>query len=78
MITIEIITPRIPSSEMWKNIEITAAMSVDNESIPSKNASLPEAISACELISSPTPLTYLPNTNFTTTATAMMMSETVV
>ena len=55
-----------------------AATSVANESIPSKNASLPDATRACEFMFSPTFLTYFPRTNLTTTATAMMMSETVV
>ena len=78
MITIEMITPSIPSREMWKNMEIIAATNVESESIESKNASLPDATSACELIFSPTPFTYLPKTNLTTTATATIMSDTVV
>ena len=73
----EIITPKIPSREMWKNIEIIAAISVESDSIASKKASLPDATSACELISTPTLFTYCPKTSLTTTATAMIMSETV-
>ena len=74
----EIITPKIPSREMWKNMDTIAAINVERDKIASKNASLPEATSACELISSPTFLTYFPSPNFTNTATATMTSETVV
>ena len=78
MITIEMITPSIPSREMWKNMEIIAATNVESESIESKNASLPDATSACELMDSLTRLTYCTKTNLTTTATAIITSEIVV
>ena len=35
------ITPKIPSREICQNIDMIAAMSVESESIASKNASLP-------------------------------------
>ena len=72
------ITPKIPSSEMWKNMEIKAATNVDSDNMESKSASLPEATRACELMSSPTLFTYLPNASFTTIATAIITSETVL
>ena len=78
IMTIEMITPRIPSREILKNIEIIAAISVERDRIASKNASLPEATRAWELISSPTRFTYWPKTNFTTTATAIIRRETLV
>lgn len=71
-------TPKIPSSEIWNNIEIIAAIRVDKDSIASKNASLPLATSACELMVSPTLFTYLPKINLTATATAIIISETEV
>ena len=42
----EMITPNMPSREIWKNIEIIAAIRVDNDRIASKNASLPDATRA--------------------------------
>ena len=55
-----------------------AAINVDNDNIASNNASLPDAIRACELIFSPVLLTYLPSKIFTTTATAIMINDVVV
>ena len=78
MITREMMTPNIPSRDMWKNIDMIAATNVERDSIASKNASLPDATNACELILSPTPFTYLPKRILTMTATAMIISETVV
>ena len=78
IITSDMITPKIPSRDMCQNIDIIAAINVDNDRIASKNASLPDATSACEFISSPTFFTYFPSPIFTTTATAMIISETVV
>ena len=75
MMIIAIIVPSIPSMLMCHIMLIIAAITVDSDSIESNSASLPDAISDCEFISSPTFFTYLPSMNLTITATAIMSMD---
>ena len=52
-----IITPRYPSRLMWKNIEMKAAIRVENESTESITESCPDAIRLSEFTFSPILLT---------------------
>ena len=78
MMTMEIMAPRIPSSETPHISMMPAEMRVAKVIIASNRASEPEAIKASLFNCSPLPLTYLPNTSFTTMATTITMSVVVV
>ena len=76
--TREMSAPRIPSSETFHKSMTPAETSVASVMTASKSASLPDAISASLFNCLPWRFTYCPRTSFTTIATTMTMSVTVV
>ena len=78
MMTSEMRAPRIPSSEIPNNSMTPADTRVASVIMASNSASEPEAISASLFSCSPFRFTYLLSTSFTTMATTMTTSVTVV
>ena len=78
MMMTEMAAPKYASMPTPDIRNTIAATRVDADIIESKRASLPDALRASELTFSPVFFTYVPRTILTTTATATMMSVTVL